>query len=655
MKHNSGMPKWGYKANANFMEGVFMRKRTANARGRTDRGNFVKKYWKAGVCGIAVLAAVLVGSVGMKRHGANTKIVDCHNELFGENVYLFTPEDDPAEVNQILDELYDEQEENQFGKERYAICFMPGVYDEAIEVNVGYYMQIAGLGELPTDTRIPALQCTATWLGDDPNNHNACCNFWRGVENIEIGSNTMWAVSQATFMRRTQIDGALYLHDNYGWCSGGFLADSNTELMTDSGSQQQWLSRNCNWKAWMGANWNMVFVGTEENKAPEGAWPGIPYTEIAQTEKIQEKPFLMYDEEAGYQVYVPGVRMNAVGTSWQNTTEQSGSSETEHTAGMRISIDEFYVAKADTDTAETLNAALADGRHLLLTPGIYALEEPLHVTKADTIVLGMGLATLQPVKGNSCIETADVPGIILAGILFDAGETESENLLVVGMPENSDTQNIQNEQFTRDFITLSDLFFRVGGAETTNPACVKNCITINSDNVIGDNFWVWRADHGDHVAWDENIADTGIIVNGNNVTIYGLMVEHFEKYQTVWNGDAGKVYMYQSEIPYDVPEQSQWMSHSGTKEGYASFYVDENVSEFEAWGLGIYLYNRDAAVTLASAMEVPDKEGVKVHNICTVMLTGYPGMKYIINDRGGSVMQAGERQVICEYESGVKK
>lgn len=616
----------------------------------------IKKYWKAGLFGIAVLAAVLSGIVGMEKHGNKTKIVDYHNELFGENVYLFSPEDDPKEVNAVLDEIYDVQEENQFGEERYAIYFMPGVYDESIEVNVGFYMQVAGLGELPTDTRIPSLQCTATWLGDDPNNHNACCNFWRGVENIEIGSNTMWAVSQATFMRRTQIDGALYLHDNYGWCSGGFLADSNTELMTDSGSQQQWLSRNCNWKAWMGANWNMVFVGIEENRVPEGAWPGIPYTEVEQTEKIQEKPFLIYDEKDGYQVYVPAVRCDAVGTSWQNDAVHADETEdTEITGGVRIPIDAFYVAKADTDTAETINEALAKGKHILLTPGIYELDEPLLVTKEDTIVLGMGLATLLPTNGNACVKTADVSGLILAGILFDAGETESENLLIVGAAEASGEPEAQAKHAVRDFITLSDLFFRVGGTKTENPAKVKNCVTIDSDNVIGDNFWVWRADHGEQVAWDKNTADTGIIVNGNDVTIYALMVEHFEKYQTIWNGDGGKVYMYQSEIPYDVPIQTEWMSHDGAKEGYASFYVDENVSEFEAWGLGIYLYNRDTAVTLASAMEVPDKEGVKVHNICTVMLTGYPGMKHIINDEGKSVMQAGERQVICEYEDGVKK
>ena len=126
--------------------------------------------------------------------------------------------------------------------------------------------------------------------------------------------------------------------------------------------------------------------------------------------------------------------------------------------------------------------------------------------------------------------------------------------------------------------------------------------------MVGDNFWVWRADHGDNVAWEKNEAENGIIINGDDVTMYALMVEHFEQYQTVWNGDHGKVYMYQSEIPYDVPNQEVWMSHEGQKNGYASFYVDDAVDTFEAWGLGVYLYNRDASVELDTAMEVPDKK-----------------------------------------------
>ena len=583
------------------------------------------------------------------------KITDFHNELLGENVYIFSPEDDPALVNEVLADLYEKQEENQFGKSRYAIYFMPGIYDESIEVNVGYYMQVAGLGVLPTDTRIESLQCTAEWLGNDPNNHNACCNFWRGVENIELGSNTMWAVSQATFMRRVQVDGALYLHDNYGWCSGGFFADSNTELMTDSGSQQQWLSRNCSWKSWMGENWNMVFVGTEEGENPRGTWPAIPYTTVEATEKIQEKPFLIYDEKNGYQVFVPEVRENAKGVSWE-----------EGAHGVALLISDFYVAKADVDTAETINAALEQGKHLLLTPGVYEVSEPIRIEKEGTIVLGMGLATLQSVDGSTCMETDDVGGLIIAGVLFDAGEVMSENLLVVGVGSDESSSvgcSVQTETMAesavdsidRDFISLSDVFFRVGGTVTAEPTQSECCVTIHSDNVIGDNLWVWRADHGDQVAWNKNVTKNGIIINGDNVTMYGLMVEHFHEYQTVWSGENGKVYMYQSEIPYDVPSQSVWMSHDGEMEGYASFYVAEDVQQFEAWGLGVYLYNRDIPVVLNTAMEVPDREGVKVHHICTVMLNGYPGMRHVINNCGGSVTYAVEREVICEYENGIVK
>lgn len=595
--------------------------------------------------GMAVVA-LMIGMVGcsMSVGRQNEKITDFHNELLGENVYIFSPEDDPVLVNETLADLYDKQEENQFGNSRYAIYFMPGVYDESIEVNVGYYMQVAGLGVLPTDTRIESLQCTAEWLGDDPNNHNACCNFWRGVENIEIGSNTMWAVSQATFMRRVQVDGALYLHDNYGWCSGGFLADSNTELMTDSGSQQQWLSRNCSWKVWMGENWNMVFVGTEEGENPRGTWPAIPYTTVESTEYIQEKPFLIYDEENGYQVFVPEVREDAIGVSWEDGAH-----------GEAIPIDQFYVAKADVDTAETINAALKEGKHLLFTPGIYELTEPITIEKEGTIVLGMGLATLQSMNGNACMETADVNELIIAGLLFDAGQVMSDNLLVVGTGDDAETSDEVATAEDTGVISLSDVFFRVGGTPTAKPTQTECCVTVNSDNVVGDNLWVWRADHGDQVAWDKNVTKNGIVVNGDNVTMYGLMVEHFHEYQTIWNGENGKVYMYQSEIPYDVPNQSVWMSHDGKMEGYASFYVAEDVQKFEAWGLGVYLYNRDMPVVLNTAMEVPDREGVKVHHICTVMLNGYPGMRHIINNCGGSVTYAVEREMICEYEAGIIK
>jgi len=134
-----------------------------------------------------------------------------------------------------------------------------------------------------------------------------------------------------------------------------------------------------------------------------------------------------------------------------------------------------------------------------------------------------------------------------------------------------------------DPICLYDLCARVGGATI---GTVDHCVVINAHNVVGDNFWLWRADHGAGANWTQNASDSGLVVNGDDVTIYVLFVEHFEQYQTLWNGNRGRVYFYQSELPYDAPSQKDW-SHDGVN-GYASYKVVNTVASHQAYGLGIY-------------------------------------------------------------------
>ena len=563
-----------------------------------------------------------------------SEAVSLETALFGDNVYIYSPADDPEQVNHELFLMFNKQETAQFNDRRYAVLFKPGEYAEEIQVSMGFYMEVMGLGILPTETTIQNFQCTATWLGDD-SNHNATCNFWRAAANLQVNSDVMWAVSQATSMRRMQINGNLALHDNYGWSSGGFLSDSVIDGIVDSGSQQQWLSRNCDWKMWSGENWNIVFVGTEEGKAPKGTWPAFAYTTVEKTPVTAEKPYLVF-EDGVYSVFVPDVQYDSSGVTW-----------TEGAQGSLLSLETFYIAHADKDTAETMNAALAEGKNLLLTPGIYELDADLEVTNPDTIVLGIGYATLTPVSGNLCMEVADADGIKIGGILFDAGSQESETLLRVG------EEGVQ-EEHSENPILLSDVFFRVGGA-ASGATAVQSCVVLNSNDIIGDNFWVWRADHGDGVAWNLNTAPNGIIVNGDNVTIYALMVEHFQQYQTVWNGENGSVYFYQSELPYDVPGQSEWQSHDGEMNGYASYYVADGVTAHTAYGIGIYSYNRDAVVEEFCAMEVPEVPGMNLHNVCSVMITGNPGISHVINGYGANAYTAGARCIIKDFQSELEK
>ena len=103
------------------------------------------------------------------------------------------------------------------------------------------------------------------------------------------------------------------------------------------------------------------------------------------------------------------------------------------------------------------------------------------------------------------------------------------------------------------------MFFRIGGA-TAGKA--TDSLVVNSSNVILDDIWAWRADHGNGVGWTGNIADTGLIVNGDDVTAYGLFVEHYQKNEVIWNGQGGTDIFFQNEMPYDPPSQAAWMARS---------------------------------------------------------------------------------------------
>ncbi|WP_022770617.1 glycosyl hydrolase family 28-related protein [Butyrivibrio sp. NC2007] len=582
---------------------------------------FKKKYLV--LLGLVALTGLFVGC-GKN----NMEIKDYHTDILGENVYIFTPEDEQTKIQETLDRIYSLQETAQFDDNRYAVYFMPGTYN--VSADVGFYTQLAGLGVLPTDTKIAVANTYARWLSNPQGLHNATCNFWRSIENIEMESNTVWAVSQATDMRRVQVDGNLTLHDDYGWASGGFLADSKVTGLVDSGTQQQWLSRNNSYSAWTGQNWNIVMLGDEPSGVPDKTWPEASYTAVSQTPIIREKPFLVYDEKEGLGVYVPEWKEESMSFAWEGDAPE----------GKVLPLNDFYVAKENVDTASSINQALADGKNVLFTPGIYNLDEALSVKKSGTILLGMGLATLRSAAGNECVVSENADDLILAGLLFDAGTAESENLVRLGAKEGAKPS------------LIADVYFRVGGIASDEPCKTKACITIDLDNVVGDNLWVWRADHGDNVGWDMNTCENGIIINGDNVTMYALMVEHFNGYQTMWSGNDGTCIMYQSEVPYDVPDRGQWINPDGKRFGYASFKVAEDVSSFNATGLGIYLYNRDNTIPMYCAMEVPDVEGVHVHNAITAYLNGFPGMKCVINEAGDSILSPGQTAKVLDYENG---
>jgi len=527
---------------------------------------------------------------------------------FGPNVLIFDPSMPSRAIQKQINAVYAIQQHNEFSPQRNALLFLPGSY--SVDVPVGFYTEVMGLGASPDATKI-----AGNMHADANHEHNnATTTFWRAAEGISIapaGGTMQWAVSQAVSLRRMHVRGDLVLHQHHGWASGGWMSDSLVDGNVDSGSQQQWISRNCDWRSWTGSNWNMVFVGVVH--PPDGAWPSPPYTTVAHAPVVREKPFLQVNAAGEFSVRVPELRHDSIGITWR-----SG-----ETPGETIPIAQFYIARPDIDTAAAINAQLAQGKNLILTPGIYDLAAPICITRPHTVVLGLGFATLRPMKGTAAMTTADADGIEIAGLLFDAGPSESPVLLEVG-PEGSRARHAS------DPITLHDVFFRVGGAGVGR---AKVNLKINSNDTLVDHTWIWRADHGDGVGWDLNTSENGLVVNGNEVTIYGLFVEHHQQFQVLWNGNGGRTYFYQSEIPYDPPNQPSYTSAPGVN-GWASYKVAEGVTSHEAWGLGVYSVFELPEVVLTRAIETPKNPEVRFHDVITVALGEHGGISHVIDDTG---------------------
>jgi hypothetical protein len=555
---------------------------------------------------------------------------------FGPNVYIFNPSMPQSDIQATVDSIAAQQVSNQFGTQRYALLFQPGTYGSAtapLNFQVGYYTTVAGLGLSPNDVVINgSIYVRNQCLG--PGNCIALVNFWRSLSNLTINVTTpgfgcysgeFWAVSQAAPMRRVHVNGFATLMDyctGPSFASGGFIADSQFDGSTIvNGSQQQWLVRNSTIDGWTNGVWNQVFSGVVG--APATCFPQVkpcsgPYTTLATSPVTREAPFLYMDADGRYNVFVPAVQHNSSGNTWASGP----------TAGRSIPIDEFFIAQP-SDSVDSINRALRHGKNLILTPGIYQLDRTIEVSRPHTVVLGLGIATLIPTEGNVAMRVSRANGVLLLGMMFDAGPQTSPVLLQVGSGRG------QGEGDSEDPTALQDVFFRIGGAAAGS---ATTSLIVNSDNVILDDVWAWRADHGNGVGWTVNTADTGVVVNGDNVIAYGLFVEHYQKYEVIWNGDGGTDIFFQNEMPYDVPSQDAW-SHDGIN-GWAAFKVGNEVSSFTGYGMGSYsFFNQGVNIYADHAFEVPTTlPAGSLNDLLTIFLStaGFGGILHVVNDAGGS-------------------
>ena len=590
---------------------------------------------------VALVAALLLAAPSAAGAATPAKAKPSQPPDLGANVIVFDPSMATSYIQGVVDGIRDQQIDDEMGTNRYALLFKPGTYGSAAQplmIQVGYYTEVAGLGLHPTDVTI----------NGHVDVYNRCrpesgCialdNFWRTVSNLTINvlggadcrsSANFWAASQASPMRRVNITGGNLTLMDYctagpQYASGGFIADSKTGFVIN-GSQQQYIVRNSSVGGWSNGVWNQVFSGVEGAPAecfPADATCGGPYTTLPATPASREKPYLFVDAAGAYNVFVPDATTDSSGVSWANGG----------TPGRSIPLSKFFVAKP-SDSVQEINNQLSRGMNLLLTPGVYKVGKTIKVKRADTVVLGMGLATMTAIQGAVVMEVADVPGVDLAGVTIDAGAKNSPVLLQVGKDHGHN-----HKSDPRNPTALQDVFFRIGGP---NVGKADLSLEVNSDNVILDDIWAWRADHGKAgtVGWAVNTAKTGVVVNGDNVTATGFFVEHYQQHNVVWNGDGGKVVLFQNELAYDPPSQAAWMQAPGVK-GWSAFKVGKWVRTFNGYGMGSYsFFNQGVDVYADNAFEVPTTlPPGSLHNLLTVFLdptNGKGGILNVVNGTGGS-------------------
>ena len=636
---------------------------------------------------------------------------------FGKNMIFIAPTDNIDAINNVVQEIFKKQnnsEAAQFNSGHYAIYYKPGDYTGTACIPVGFYTHIGGLGKTPYDVKLNNIEVPAYldytresaegrdyWNDGSGTWRNATCNFWRSAENLSVvgtGEASVaeevtdgrslnnkkeyfnWAVAQAAPLRRVYSTRKTSYDWSYGWNSGGYTADCYFANDAGSASQQQYFTRNSVIKGdATGTLLNNFNIGVESESLPNASnattlltgngftnWnlaksgtPGV-ITNITNTPESKEKPFLFLDDNGEYQIFVPSLRKNTKGISWSDTSMGEGEV---------VSLDKFYIAH-EGDTAAKINKQLKDGKNIFFTPGQYDADEVIKVNNENTIVLGTGMATIVADNAEAAIEVADVDGVTVSGLVFDAGtKAKSKYLLKVG-DKKTNTRHNDNPTL------LQDLFFRVGGT-TDKPTTAENALVINSNDVLNDHFWIWRADHGAGVDWENTRSDYGMIVNGDHVHMYALLDEHFNKNDVLWNGEYGATYFLQNEKCYDPISQEAWMSHDGLVNGYSAYKVSNKVKHHYAVGLGIYNVfintgenrdSKDVQIQLDNPIEVPNAEDVIIENACTQTFAKDDGVlqkfNYIINNVGESVSSGidkntgiqGEgwsRKHILNYKNGV--
>jgi hypothetical protein len=616
-----------------------------------------------------VVPALLAGGVATASATTNPcasaprPVANIPTNPFGANVTIFNPSMSVASINAALNAA------PPTGDGKRQFFFLPGTYGDpsvtpatattsnVVQAEVAPGTVVAGLGTSPCDVVINgALSINNGFLAiRDSQMSNLTINPIQA--NVPVGG-MLWYTSQTATLRRVNILGDLYVSpvtQTPGACENpcdpvtqGFQINvvpgvANGFVITNSvitgkvingdglnrpgtegnGGNSDVYFQQDDIGGYSGFGSDMVFSGTF-GAPPDDFGPGSisPYaapgdiTNVPVTPVIRETPFVYYDGNR-FRVFRPSAQFNVRGPNWSTARRQ----------GDSLPLSSFYVASvAAGDNAETMNAALASGKNLLLGPGTYVLDTPITVARPNKVVMGLGDPILRADDTATVVVKDSAPGTVLSkfnadGRAFNASDLGpfADNQIVIGdTPHRSGSPT--------DPTTLSDVS-SVSGA--TNAYLLNQNYTIlnqgqiQTNNNSGDGYTTAN--------WVASSGNTGAIVNGDHNTWQGIWLEHFKKTEITWNGEYGNVTFLENErpltVPYDNPGEIGVQPHvwkmNADFDGYPALAVTPSVDHFrlngfQSWsrlGNGCYC-------NVTSVITTPVRPDVTFHALFTGEILG---------------------------------
>ena len=296
-----------------------------------------------------------------------------------------------------------------------------------------------------------------------------------------------------------------------------------------------------------GGAWSNVYVGCA-GAVPEpsaaGAEPRVSV--VDQAPVIAAKPYLVIDDVGRYNMRVPLVAKDVVGAALDAPYRD-------------VPFESVFVADASRHGAREINEALRAGLDVVLAPGIFQLDEPIRMSRPGAVVMGLGYSTLvAPASGAACVIADDAGGMRLASVVLQASEVpagDSSLLRWGGDGRNGPVGPERRFRCARRAGVTGRASVTVHVASRASDNLRRSWSTwrqaTSSWTICGSGAPItpsWRpgeqrAGPGEQyhlVVPGECSVKNGLVVDGDDVTAYGLAVEHTDQDQVIWRGERGR-------------------------------------------------------------------------------------------------------------------